>query len=186
MGTGLTSEQMQQIVNNTVAVLLARPDLLPEWHANLYNLMRQAQSASLEDEALFAAAVLALLHVPEDELPTGTPYDYVWQAILTSLQTGVIQTIGEPDDTVTVKRLLQSVTEATVAVLTQMPEQKNEVRSQVVEMRLAALQAEVDELTRWLDDVLKLLEGQDVGTLGEGHRGMYAAYWNAVVKNMRD
>lgn len=183
MANALTSNQLEQIISNTVAVLLARPDLLPDWHANLFALLKQTQESHLEDEELFVAAVLALIHSPEDTLPTGTAYDNAWQAILTSLQTGVIQS-AEEDETATIKRLLQSVAEAVVAVQTRLPEQKDSVIEQVHDLQDAAVKAEVDELVRWLDDILKVLDGQPPEMFGNGHTDVYAAYWEALVESL--
>jgi hypothetical protein len=182
----LTSEQVDQVVSNTAVVLLARPDLLPEWRANLLDLLRQARQSALDEEAVFVAAVLALLHSPGDTLPTGTAYDYAWQSILMSLQTGVLQPVSRAPqaESMTLDRLLQSVTEAVVAVMTQVPEQKDAVASELRQMREAAVDADVAELRAWLDDVLALLRGTPITQLGNGHEGMYATYWTIIARNI--
>ncbi|MBN1565272.1 MAG: hypothetical protein JXA10_15615 [Anaerolineae bacterium] len=182
----LTTDQVNQVVNNTTLVLLVRPDLIPEWRSNLVDLLNQTRQAALDEEAIFVSAVLSLLHSPTDTLPTGTPYDHAWQTILVGLQRGEIQpaaaTPGE--ETMTIERLLQSIAEALVAVMTEVPQQKDAVASELIEMRAAALEADVPELRAWLDDGLALLAGAALADLGAQHEGIYATYWQTVVKNL--
>ena len=183
MTQALTSEQVHQIVNNTLLVLLARPELRGEWRANLLDLLEQAREHALEDEMLFVAAVLSLLEKPNDRLPTGTVYDYAWEALLTGLATGRLQPLDDEDD-FSLDRLLRSVAEALVAVLTTSPEQRDVVSREVQNMLQAAQHSEAPELQTWLADVLAVLEGTDPTTLGQHHDGLYAAYWQAIVTNL--
>jgi hypothetical protein len=184
MTIALTPEQVNQVVSNTTLVLLIRPDLLPEWRNNLMDLLRQTRSTDMQEAAIFVSAVLALLHSPGDTLPTGTVYDYAWQAILTGLQTGVPQPAASQGEQMTLDRLLNSVTEAAVAVMTQVPQQKDAVADELREMRAAAVEAQVAELTRWIDDVLALLSGTPSSDLpGEEHQGVYGAYWRLIVRS---
>jgi hypothetical protein len=185
MGRVLTPEQIRQMVNNTVVVLLARPDLLPEWQDNLLDLLQQAREAHLDEEAIFVSAVLALLHSPADTLPTGTVYDYAWQSIVTGLRTGTVQPIPADDETMSLDRLLGSMAEALVAVMTQVPDQRPTVADELREIRTAATQADVRELITWLDDALAVLDGAPVQSLGQGHQGVYAVYWNEVAQKLQ-
>ena len=187
MTVALTSEQVNQVVSNTTLVLLVRPDLMPEWRDNLMDLLRQARTSDLHEEAIFVSAVLALLHSPNDTLPTGTTYDYAWQAILTGLQTGVPQPAagqGEQGEQMTLDRLLNSVAEAVIAVMTQVPQQKDAVADELREMRAAAVDGEVPDLVDWIDDLLALLDGTPSGELGEENQGVYGAYWRLIVRSI--
>lgn len=184
MTLALTAEQINQVVSNTTLVLLVRPDLLPEWRENLMALLQQARTSDLHEEAIFVSAVLSLLYSPGDTLPTGTVYDYAWQSILTGLQTGVPQPTANQGDQMTLDRLLNSVSEAVIAVMTQVPEQKNAVAGELREMRSAAVDAQVTELINWIDDVLALVAGTTVAETGENHQGIYGAYWRLIIRSI--
>jgi hypothetical protein len=185
MTIALTPEQVNQVVSNTTLVLLVRPDLLPEWRENLMDLLRQARATDMHEAAIFVSAVLTLLHSPDDTLPTGTVYDYAWQAILTGLQTGVPQPAASQGEQMTLDRLLNSVAEAVIAVMTQVPDQKSAVASEMREMRAAAVEARVAELARWIDDLLELLAGTPSADLPrEDHQGVYGAYWRLIMRNL--
>jgi len=179
MAQALSSEQVEQITTNTLLVLLARPDLLDEWQENLLVLMQQAQQGGHEGEAIFAAAVASLLRAPDDRLPTGTDYDYAWEAILNGLQTGTIQ----PEDrAISLEQLLGTVAELAISVMTGAADQKTVVVRNIREVRASAAASGVGELAVWLDDVLALLDGVPVEKLGAAHQGTYAAYWQALVQ----
>lgn len=185
MNAVLTTDQVNQVVNNTTTVLLVRPDLIGEWRTNLMDLLVQTRTASLDEEAIFVAAVLALLHSPHDSMPTGTVYDYAWNTILIGLQTGQTQPAASHDEEqITIERLLQSIAEALVAVMTERPQQKDAVASELREMRAAAIDADVPELKSWLDDGLALLRGAAIDKLGANHIGIYDEYWRAIVREI--
>jgi hypothetical protein len=187
MTLALTSDQVNQVVSNTTMVMLVRPDLLPEWRDNLMELLHQARSSSMFEEAIFVSAVLALLSTPTDTLPTGTPYDHAWQSILTGLQSGVPQPAAGQGEQMTLDRLLNSVAEAVIAVMTQVPDQKDAVADEMREMRGAAVEAKVSELTRWIDDLLEMLKGTPLNELsGEEHQGIYGAYWRLIVRTIQN
>lgn len=181
MAYALTSEQVQQVVQNTVLVALARSDLLPDWRANLGDLIQQMRAAALDDEAIFLAAVLALLDRPTDTLPTGTRYDQAWQAIVTSLQTGSLPSARE--ETVTLDRLLESIAQAISAVQTHAPDQHQAVYEELMHIKAAALEAKVPELVVWIDDALDVLDGAEAAERAHHHAGMYSVYWQTVVDN---
>jgi hypothetical protein len=185
MAHALTSEQIRQVVNNTVVVMLARLDLLPEWQENLLDLLQQARDANLDEEAIFVSAVLALLHSPGDTLPTGTAYDYAWQSIVTGLRTGAVEPAPAEEEALSLDRLLSSMSDALIAVLTQVPDQRETVTDELREIRTAASQANVSELTNWLDDALAALDGTPVQSLGQNHQGIYAVYWNEVAQKLQ-
>lgn len=180
MSQVLTNDQVNQVVQNTMVVILARPDLLPDWNANLTNLLQQSREASLEDETFFVAAVLTLLHSPKDTLPTGTIYDHAWRALLTALQTGVIQSADRDTEAVTVDRLLASVAEGVVRIIKEAPQHKGVLANEIREMRSAAVEANISELVAWLDDTLALLAGQELDTLGASHSDLYAEFWQFI------
>ena len=184
MTLALTSEQINQVVSNTTLVLLVRPDLLPEWRESLVALLQQARSSDLHEEAIFVSAVLSLLYSPGDTLPTGTVYDYAWQSILTGLQTGVPQPTASQGDQMTLDRLLNSVSEAVIAVMTQVPDQKDAVATELRDMRIAAVDAQIADLIRWIDDVLALLAGTLTAEGGADHQGVYGAYWRLIVRSI--
>jgi hypothetical protein len=186
MAAALTSEQVNQVVNNTTLVLLVRPDLMAEWRANLMDLLEQTRQAALDEESIFVSAVLTLLYSPGDTLPTGTTYDHAWQLILIGLQQGEIQPAGarRGDDFMTIERLLRSVAEALVAVLTEIPDQKDAVAAELAQMHSAALEADVPELCTWIDDAMALLRGTPAADLGAQHEGIYGVFWQAVVQNL--
>ncbi len=186
MASLLTSEQVHQVINNTVVIILARPELLDEWHSNLFEIMKRARTASYEDEAIFLAAVLSLLRHPDDTLPTGTSYDQEWEALITGLQTGTLPgNDAEKEESISVDQLLTSVVEALVAVMTQMPEQKAPISDELRQIRTAAAEGGISELTQWLDDALALLDGTPLDQLGMQNRGMYAEFWNVLVRQLK-
>lgn len=185
MAPALTTDQIKQIINNTMLVMLVRPDLKPEWHTNLEGLIQQAQDAAMDDEALFAAAVLALIYSPGDTLPTGTAYDTAWQALLVSLQSGVAQTDdAESEASMTLDRLLKSVAEAVITVQRNAPSQKTALLNELDEVRQAGETAGVSELIRWLDDVTALVNGAPITTLGQGHQGVFRDFWDMIVRGL--
>lgn len=184
MAHALSQDQISNIVNNTVVVLLARPDLFEDWSANLQGLLKQTREKALEDEMLFVAAVLTLLHSPDDTLPTGTVYDYAWDTLLISLSTGIAQPLDQ-DSGETLDRLLRSVAEAVVTVITQVPNQKDTVQREIGEIRQAARDAEAAELETWLEDLLALLDGAPAVEMGKRHQGVYAAYWDAIIAALK-
>lgn len=185
MAYALTSDQVDQIVNNTMLVLLVRPDLKGEWDTNLTNLLEQTRQYGMDDEAIFVAAVLTMLHTPDDALPTGTIYDHAWQSIVIGLQTGVAQPAASQSESLSLDRVLNSVAEALITVMTEHPEQQDVVSNELREMRTAATEAQIDELIAWLDDALALVQGTPATDLGQEHQGVYATYWEAIVHNIQ-
>ncbi len=183
MPNALTTDQVNHIINNTMVVLLARPDLLPDWRANLQDLLQQARSQGLEDEMLFVAAVLTLLDAPDDTLPTGTVYDYAWESLLTSLSSGIAQPVDDARDD-SLDRLLRSVAEAVVAVLTHAPDHKEAIADEIRQIHSTALDANAPELAAWLGDLLALLDGTPPDALGTQHQDIFAAYWDAIVRSL--
>lgn len=175
----LTGEQVGQIVNQTILVLLARPELVGEWRANLLSLLQQAREQVLEDEMIFVAAVISLLNSPRDRLPTGTVYDYAWESLLAGLATG-----GDVPVASELDQLLLSIAQATLAVLKHAPDQRELVAQEVQSVFDAAHEADMPELIAWLTDVLALLNGAAPDGLGAPHQGVYAAYWDALVRNL--
>ncbi|MBN1680834.1 MAG: hypothetical protein JW966_11125 [Anaerolineae bacterium] len=185
MTPALTVDQVDQVVDNTLLVLLVRPDLLPEWQANLRDLLDQVKNAALDEESLFLAAVLTLLSSPEDMLPTGTSYDNAWSAIMTGIQTGIVQSHpAEDQHTMTLDRLLNSVVQAAAAVLTAAPEQKNLVREEIADMHRSAKDAGVHELAAWLSDVLTVMDDHPIHTIEVQHQGVYAVFWDAFANKL--
>ena len=182
MAYGLTSDQVHRVVNNTLLVLLSRPDLMPEWQTNLRNLLDQTRSAELEDEAIFVAAVLTLLTSPDDSLPTGTVYDTAWQSLVSGLRSGVARPAATEGESMSLDRLLGSIAEAVIAVMAQMPEQRDYIAHELRQMRAASTQGEMEELVAWLDDTLALMEGTPPQELGQRHQGVYGAYWDAILQ----
>jgi len=167
-------------VSNTTLVLLVRPDLVTEWRENLADLLRQVRASDLHEEAIFVSAVLALLNAPDDTLPTGTSYDHAWQAILNGLHNGVPQRTSQQGDAMTLDRLLESVADAVITVLTEIPDQIDAVAEELRSMRAAAVEAEVPDLIRWIDDVLALLAGTLTEGQGDDHEGVYGAFWRLI------
>jgi hypothetical protein len=181
MAPALSTDQLQQIINNTMLVILVRPDLQEDWHNNLVDLLDQARSQALEDEAIFVAAVLTLIYSPDDTLPTGTVYDRAWQTLLSALHSGVSQGTEDADPEMTLERLLKSVAEAVVTVQLRAPSQVEALLAELQEVHRAASEAQVEELIRWLDDVIALVNGAPLESLGAGHSGVYGRYWGAIV-----
>ncbi len=184
MAIALTSEQVNQIVSNTTLVLLVRPDLLTDWRNNLVDLLRQVRESNLHEEAIFVSAVLALLNAPDDTLPTGTPYDSAWQAILNGLHNGVPHRAGPPGESMTLDRLLESVADAVITVMTEIPDQIGAVVEELGTMRAAAVEADVPDLIRWIDDVLALLNGTLAEGQGDDHEGVYGAFWRLIARSI--
>lgn len=182
-GHALSPDQINNIVNNTMVVLLARPDLLPDWHENLLDLLRQTREHALEEEMLFVAAVVTLLNSPDDTLPTGTSYDYAWQSLLSGLATGVVQPMAQNDDEA-LEQLLQSVAEAVVVVMTTAPDHRDAIRGEIEEIRESSRHAGLPGLTAWLDDLLALLTGTPLSALTREHSDRYGAYWDAIVSRL--
>lgn len=186
MAQALTSDQVNQVINNTVLVILARPDLRSEWSSNLLTLLKQTREAALDEESVFLAAVLTLLDSPEDTLPTGTTYDRAWQSILIGLQTGVVQdSLHEGDQAMSLDRLLNSIVQAVATVIRHATDQKAVIVSELQQMRRAAEEARVPELIDWLDDVLAVLHNTPPKTLSQRHQGIYAIYWTALMNSLQ-
>ena len=186
MTSALTTEQVNQVIHNTMLVLLVRPDLSGEWQENLLNLLDQARESALEDEAIFVASVLTLLYSPDDELPTGTKYDHAWQSILTGLRTGVAEPVSEDRETITLDRLLRSVTEAVLTVIQRAPDQADTIRTELAEMRRAAIESNVIDLVNWLDDVTSVIDGTPPHAIERIHEGIYGAYWKAIQEQLEE
>lgn len=186
MAQALTPEQVQQMVVNTVVVLLARPDLAPEWEAHLLDLLDQARQRQLEDEQLFVAAVVTLLNSPQDTLPTGTIYDRAWQALIASLRTGTLIDPQAETGVDTLDELLGAVVEAVVAARTVLPDQADAIAGELRDLRAAAERAAAAELVRWVDDALAVLAGESPADRGAEHEGVYAAYWQALRSSLNE
>ena len=180
MAYALTTEQVQQVVQNTVLVILARPDLLPDWQSNLNDLIGQMRAAALDDEAIFLAAVRVLLDRPADTLPTGTQYDQAWQAIITGLQTRSLPQARE--ESITLDRLLNSIVQAVTAVQTHAAEQRQAIYEELLQIQAAAVESEVPELVVWLDDALDVLDGAVPSERAHHHSGVYSAYWQSLIE----
>lgn len=183
MPVALTSEQVDLVVENTILVLRARPDLLGEWRDNLERLLHDAQAASLEDEALFVAAVLTLLAWPDDTLPTGTPYDPAWYSIQTGLKTGAVGTTRAREG-IELEDVLRAVSEAALAVLTEMPDEREAVLAELHQIRVSARSAGAETLAAWLDDVSALLAGAPPGGFHAPHPEPYHTYWRALLDSL--
>ncbi len=186
MARVLTSDQVEQVINNTMVVMLVRPDLMSDWSDNLSDLLTQAREARLDEESIFVAAVLTLLYSPEDNLPTGTTYDPAWQSLLSGLRTGVRQPAATQGERMTLDRLLNSISEAVIAVLTRAPDQKPIIAIELNEMREAAVKGQMDEMVAWIDNALEVLNGAPPQALASRHQGVYAAYWDAIVRSTQD
>ena len=184
MAYALTTEQVQQVVQNTVLVILARPDLLSDWRTNLVDLIGQMRSADLDEEAIFLAAVRALLDQPGDTLPTGTQYDQAWEAIVTSVQTRSVPSASEAhEDTITLDRLLGSIVQAVTAVQTHAAEQRQAIYEELLQIKAAAVESDVPELVAWLDDALDVLDGAAPADRAHHHAGVYSTYWQSLTEN---
>jgi hypothetical protein len=181
MAYALTTEQVQQVVQNTVLVMLARPDLLPDWRADLTDLIGQMRKADLDDEAIFLAAVQSLLDRPGDTLPTGTHYDPAWEAIVTSLQTRSFPSQSR-EETITLDRLLSSIVQAVIAVQTVAAEQHQAIYEELLQIKAAAVESDVPELVAWLDDALDVLDGAEPADLAHHHTGIYSVYWQTLTE----
>ncbi|MBN1200323.1 MAG: hypothetical protein JXJ20_00575 [Anaerolineae bacterium] len=181
----LKPEQLDNVVNNTLVVLLMRPDLVSQWQTDLQNLLKEMLSGTQEDEAVFLAAVLNLLDNPGDTLPTGTIYDRDWEKILAGLKTGTVHSASSEDsDSMRLDQLLSSVVRAVIAVMTRAAEQKDAIEDELRQIHVAAVDSEVDELASWLDDVLAILGGIAPRDLGNRHQGVYAVYWDVLIYNI--
>lgn len=181
MAYALTTEQVQQVVHNTALVILARPDLLPDWRDNLSDLIQQMRAAALDDEAIFLAAVLALLDRPADALPTGTQYDRAWESLVSGLQTGSLPQMRE--ETVSLDRLLSSIAQAVAAVCAHAADQREVVAEELLQIKEAAVESQIPELIVWLEDALAVLGGASPAERAHHHAGVYHTYWQSLVEN---
>ncbi len=181
----LSNDQVTQIIQTTMIVLLARPELKPDWQINLAALLQQARDEELEDEMLFVAAVLSLLHSPGDTLPTGTVYDSAWRALLSALQTGIVQEVGESEsESFTLENLLESVAQAVVTIMRHEPSRAGQLAEEVRAIRSSSVEAGIEPLVTWLDDVLLLLDGRSPATLNSRHTEMFERYWRFIVDRL--
>jgi hypothetical protein len=185
MGRVLTDEQLEQIINNTMVVMLVRSDLMPDWRGNLLDLLRQARGAQLDEEAIFVAAVLNLLYAPDDTLPTGTVYDVAWQSLLTALRTGVRPPAATESREMTLDRLLSTVADAVVTVLTRSPDQRESVTEELNQMLTAAHNSSLREMVAWIEDALAVLDGAAPEVFTSKHQGVYASYWEMIANSAR-
>jgi hypothetical protein len=181
----LTAEQLDQIISNTMVVMLVRSDLMADWRNNLLDLLRQARVSQLDEEAIFVAAVLNLLYSPDDTLPTGTVYDSSWQSLLTSLRTGVRPPAATESREMTLDRLLNTVTEAVVSVLTETPDQLDSVNEELNQMLTAASNSSMREMVIWIEDALAVLQGVSPHHLSDHHQGVYSTYWETIVSSVQ-
>ena len=186
MSNLLNQEQLEQLVNNTLVVLIAKPDLKDEWHADLTGWMEQMRTAQQEDEAIFLAALLTLLWWPDDTLPTATSYDYAWELLMIGMQTGTLQRVPAPasDETLTIGQLLRSVVDAAALVLQRAPEEQDQLDTELHQMQRAADRAGLDDLALWLTDVLALLHGTPARDLGADQTGIFATYWEMLARRV--
>lgn len=179
----LNEEQVNQVIHNTIVVMLARQDLQSEWQADLFDLLHQAQTADMIEEAIFLAAVIALLDSPDDELPTGTRYDPAWHAIRTGLDTGSLP--GTSQSEISLDRLLQAVVNAIVTVRRDNPHQVDALEEELHEMRAAAAEAGAQDLLHWLDDTIEVLHGSDPAAIASAHTGMFADQWHTLTERLQ-
>ena len=178
----LGAAQVDQVVHNTLLALREQPGLLPDWQTVLDELLRHLQTAHLDDESVFLAAVLTLLASPTDTLPTGTQYDNAWQELVDGLRTTAAASVRA--DTSTLDGLLKMVAEAALAVLTDAPAQRPVVAQQIDELRAAASASGMEPLAGWLGDVAALLSGTAADAREGAHEGVYHDYWHALLDHL--
>ena len=182
MTDALSSEQLNQVINNTVVVILARPDLHSEWNKDLNHLLRQARAAGLEAEAIFVSAVINLLAHPDDVLPTGTQYDNAWDTIRHGLETGSLP--GPAREEPSIDRLLETVVDAVVIALTEDSSHLPMLEEELHEMRATAAESGLMDLLHWLDNVVEIINGTDPRTLQPAADGAYAAHWQLLIERL--
>ncbi|MBI5958104.1 MAG: hypothetical protein HY866_05180 [Chloroflexi bacterium] len=181
----LTAEQLEQIISNTMVVMLVRSDLMADWRGNLLDLLQQARASQLDEEAIFVAAVLNLLYAPDDTLPTGTVYDSSWQSLLTALRTGVRPPAASESREMTLDRLLHTISEAVIAVLTDSPDELDSVTEELNQMMTAATKSAMREMVTWIEDALAVLNGTSPHSVSNHHQGVYATYWETIVSSVQ-
>ena len=88
----LLGEQLNTVVNNTVAVMTVATDQREQWWQAVTEANTRARAAGVSAIATFNDAVLALLEGSQPELPADNPHYAAWQQILAGIAAGGLPT----------------------------------------------------------------------------------------------
>ena len=101
--SGLTREQLQTVVSNTIAVMTSMPEKRNEWRESLAGVLGHAQEEKVQQDAEFFTALLALLDGDTPTLSPESPYIDALKAIQAGIangSAGLQQTAREAEDQV--------------------------------------------------------------------------------------
>src|SRR6266700_1967393 len=91
---GLSSDQLNTMVANTITVMTAMPVKRADWHGRLEEALKQAQKANQVQETEFFVALLALLDGQPSSLTEDHPYAHAFNEIQAGIAAGVSQSNG--------------------------------------------------------------------------------------------
>jgi tetratricopeptide (TPR) repeat protein len=172
----IPSDPLQWIVSNTVAVMTTVPDRRAKWREAITELLRQAKSSNLRQEADFFTAVLAVLNGESPVLPGDHPYALT----LAQIQEGIAAGELEDDDTQQGDDLPfdAELIPRSIAALFGGPQEK---MAHVQYLTVMSTQT-ADEGLKALLQVIQLgLFGSDLPQLGQNLSGVYRQAWEAIV-----
>ncbi len=163
--TDVSADVMNTIRNNTIAVMTVVPEKRDEWRKTIAGIQAQAQANDLHEDNAFFTALLDLLDGKQAALPESSPY----KAFLDGILEG-IAAVGNAEDGAATQtppgsgltaNLIRTIHDNTVAVMTRLPEKRDEWRAAVARV---LSQAETGNLSMDIDffqAVLGILDGEE-------------------------
>jgi hypothetical protein len=97
-GNGLSSQQVQTIATNTLAVLTDMPEKRGEWRESIAEALEQARTANLQSEIELFTALLNLLDGETPSIPLENPYAKLVQTILQGVTPVGLVNLALPTD----------------------------------------------------------------------------------------
>ena len=174
----MSSDQLQAIVSNTVAVMTTMPERRAEWREGIANVLQNAQQHGTDwhIEVEFFTAVLAIL----DGNTAALPGDHPYAPALTQIQEGIAAGGLEDDETPQDDDLTfdAELIPRSIAALLGGPQEK-----MAHVQYLTAMSAQTtDEALKALLQVIQLgLFGSDLSQFGQNLSGVYRQAWEAIV-----
>jgi hypothetical protein len=190
----MPAEQLQVLVQNTVAVMTTMQERRAEWYKTITGALQDAQErgAVWQIRVDFYAAVLALLDGQSPLLPDDHPYAAALAQIQAGIAAGGVQDDKDseddelsPDAEQSTRRLFEMIGSNTLAVLGPVPEKLPEWRAALLQLKEQATQPDNAQLIALLDAVVGLLDaGGNAGGLGADLTGDYAQVWQGLIDSL--
>ncbi len=182
---GLSDEILTVIRENTIAVMTDRGDERAEWQEMLQRLLQKARGERQTEDEAFLQAVYNLTEGKTADLPEGNPY----QRVLAAIQSGIgaagpaaaeEKTTGPAAAETDVSAdIMNTIRNNTVAVMTAVPEKREEWRAAIATIHEQAANNNLTEDSTFFQALLDLLDGKPVSLPGSNP---YAVFLRGILE----